>query len=82
MKTKMNRTWTSLLTASLMSLTINAHAATLLVGSYTDGASQGIYRYGSMSATATSTPRPSRWSRRQPFMAGAVGRPAPAVRGQ
>ncbi|ABY97458.1 lactonase family protein [Pseudomonas sp. SbB1] len=45
MKTKMNRTWTSLLTASLMSLTINAHAATLLVGSYTDGASQGIYRY-------------------------------------
>lgn len=41
----MNRTWTSLLTASLMSLTIPAHAATLLVGSYTDGASQGIYRY-------------------------------------
>ncbi|MBK4996908.1 lactonase family protein [Pseudomonas sp. S37] len=41
----MNRTWTSLLTASLMSLTIHAHAATLLVGSYTDGASQGIYRY-------------------------------------
>ena len=45
MKTKMNRIWTSLLTASLMSLTFNAHAATLLVGSYTDGASQGIYRY-------------------------------------
>lgn len=43
--TKMNRIWTSLLTASLMSLTIHAHAATLLVGSYTDGASQGIYRY-------------------------------------
>jgi len=41
----MNRIWTSLLTASLMSLTINSHAATLLVGSYTDGASQGIYRY-------------------------------------
>ncbi|MFK0094598.1 lactonase family protein [Pseudomonas sp. NPDC090592] len=41
----MNRTWTSLLTASLMSLTMHAHAATLLVGSYTDGASQGIYRY-------------------------------------
>ncbi|MFJ4385738.1 lactonase family protein [Pseudomonas sp. NPDC089408] len=41
----MNRTWTSLLAASLMSLTIHAHAATLLVGSYTDGASQGIYRY-------------------------------------
>ena len=45
MMTKMNRTWTSLLTASLMSLTISAQAATLLVGSYTDGASQGIYRY-------------------------------------
>ncbi len=45
MMTKMNRTWTSLLIASLMSLTISAHAATLLVGSYTDGASQGIYRY-------------------------------------
>ncbi len=41
----MNRTWTSLLTASLMSLTITANAATLLVGSYTDGQSQGIYRY-------------------------------------
>jgi len=41
----MNRIWTSLLTASLMSLTITAHAATLLVGSYTDGQSQGIYRY-------------------------------------
>jgi len=43
--TKMNRIWTSLLTASLMSLTINTYAATLLVGSYTEGASQGIYRY-------------------------------------
>jgi 6-phosphogluconolactonase (cycloisomerase 2 family) len=42
MKPKMNRTWTTLLTASL---TIPSHAATLLVGSYTDGASQGIYRY-------------------------------------
>lgn len=42
---KMNRIWTSLLTASLMSMTLHAHAATLLVGSYTDGASQGIYRY-------------------------------------
>lgn len=46
MKKTMNRTWTSLLTASLMTLAINAHAATLLVGSYTDGGSQGIYRYG------------------------------------
>ncbi|WP_178082398.1 lactonase family protein [Pseudomonas sp. AFG_SD02_1510_Pfu_092] len=41
----MKRIWTSLLSASLMSLTIQGHAATLLVGSYTDGASQGIYRY-------------------------------------
>ena len=41
----MKRIWTSLLTASLMSLTFNANAATLLVGSYTEGASQGIYRY-------------------------------------
>ncbi len=41
----MNRKWKSLLTASLMTLAIDAHAATLLVGSYTDGASQGIYRY-------------------------------------
>lgn len=46
MKKTMNRTWTSLLTASLMTLALNAHAATLLVGSYTDGGSQGIYRYG------------------------------------
>ncbi|MBF8707646.1 lactonase family protein [Pseudomonas putida] len=45
MMMKMNRIWTSLLTASLMSMTLHAHAATLLVGSYTDGASQGIYRY-------------------------------------
>ncbi|MDF9618859.1 lactonase family protein [Pseudomonas entomophila] len=41
----MNRKWTRLLTASLMTLMIDAHAATLLVGSYTDGGSQGIYRY-------------------------------------
>lgn len=38
--------WKSLLAASLMGLTLNGHAAVLLVGSYTDGASQGIYRYG------------------------------------
>lgn len=38
-------TWTSLLTASLMTLMADTHAATLLVGSYTDGQSQGIYRY-------------------------------------
>jgi 6-phosphogluconolactonase (cycloisomerase 2 family) len=41
----MKRTWTHLLTASLMTLTLNAQADELLVGSYTDGASQGIYRY-------------------------------------
>ncbi|MCG8294065.1 lactonase family protein [Pseudomonas entomophila] len=41
----MNRKWTRLLTASLMTLTLDAQAATLLVGSYTDGESQGIYRY-------------------------------------
>ncbi|AVD84144.1 lactonase family protein [Pseudomonas sp. SWI6] len=45
MKTKMNRTWKSLLVASCMSVLIDAHAETLLVGSYTDGVSQGIYRY-------------------------------------
>ncbi|WDY60634.1 lactonase family protein [Pseudomonas sp. PSKL.D1] len=54
----MNRTWTSLLTASLMTLTINAHAATLLVGSYTDGASQGIYRYAFDSDSGRIDPSP------------------------
>ncbi len=54
----MNRTWTSLLTASLMSLTIQAHAATLLVGSYTDGASQGIYRYQFDDKTGHIAPTP------------------------
>lgn len=41
----MKLTSKSLLTASLMSLSIHTQAATLLVGSYTEGASQGIYRY-------------------------------------
>lgn len=36
---------TTLLSASLMTLTMTAHAETLLVGSYTDGQSLGIYRY-------------------------------------
>ncbi|WP_205524555.1 lactonase family protein [Pseudomonas putida] len=54
----MNRIWTSLLTASLMSLTITAHAATLLVGSYTDGQSQGIYRYAFDSRTGQIDPAP------------------------
>ncbi|MBV4492393.1 lactonase family protein [Pseudomonas oryzicola] len=54
----MNRIWTSLLAASLMSLSLNAHAATLLVGSYTDGASQGIYRYRFDSKTGHIDPTP------------------------
>ncbi len=39
------KTWKSLLIASLMGLTFTAQAGVLLVGSYTDGTSQGIYRY-------------------------------------
>ncbi len=54
----MNRIWTNLLTASLMSLTMTAHAATLLVGSYTDGASQGIYRYAFDSKAGHIDPAP------------------------
>jgi len=54
----MNRTWTSLLTASLMTLTLNTQAATLLVGSYTDGASQGIYRYAFDSEAGRINPEP------------------------
>jgi len=54
----MNRTWTSLLTASLMTLTLTTQAATLLVGSYTDGASQGIYRYQFDSKTGHIDPTP------------------------
>ncbi|MFJ3073321.1 lactonase family protein [Pseudomonas sp. NPDC087029] len=54
----MNRIWTSLLTASLMSLTLTANAATLLVGSYTDGASQGIYRYAFDSKSGHIDPAP------------------------
>ncbi|MGR6453757.1 lactonase family protein [Pseudomonas plecoglossicida] len=54
----MNRIWTSLLTASLMSLTLTTHAATLLVGSYTDGASQGIYRYAFDSKSGQIAPKP------------------------
>jgi len=41
-----------------MSLTITAHAATLLVGSYTDGQSQGIYRYSFDSKTGQIGPTP------------------------
>ncbi|MGF6393553.1 lactonase family protein [Pseudomonas plecoglossicida] len=54
----MNRMWTSLLTASLMSLTLTTHAATLLVGSYTDGTSQGIYRYAFDSKSGKIAPKP------------------------
>ncbi|MFJ4344011.1 lactonase family protein [Pseudomonas sp. NPDC089401] len=54
----MNRIWTSLLTASLMSLAISAPAATLLVGSYTDGQSQGIYRYRFDDKTGQIDPTP------------------------
>ncbi len=54
----MNRTWKSLLSASLMTLMIDAHAATLLVGSYTDGQSQGIYRYQFDSKTGHIDPKP------------------------
>ncbi|WP_449434076.1 lactonase family protein [Pseudomonas putida] len=54
----MNRTWTRLLTASLMSLMVDAHAATLLVGSYTDGDSQGIYRYHFDSQSGRIDPAP------------------------
>ena len=42
---KMSLNWKPLLITSLMSLATHTQAATLLVGSYTDGASQGIYRY-------------------------------------
>ncbi|WP_312936909.1 lactonase family protein [Pseudomonas sp.] len=41
----MNRIYIHLLSTGLMSLTLHSHAATLLVGSYTDGDSHGIYRY-------------------------------------
>ncbi len=41
----MNRKWTHLLSASLMAFSVNAQAATLLVGGYTDNGSEGIYRY-------------------------------------
>ena len=41
----MNYLLKTMVTASLMSLTLEANAAALLVGSYTQGSSQGIYRY-------------------------------------
>jgi len=41
----MKRQLTSLLIASAMSVFATAHGAQLLVGSYTDGASEGLYRY-------------------------------------
>lgn len=54
----MNRKWTRLLTASLMALSVNAQAATLLVGSYTDGGSEGIYRYDFDSRTGQIDAKP------------------------
>ncbi|MDN7142908.1 lactonase family protein [Pseudomonas sp. JQ170] len=41
----MKRQLTTLLIASAMSVCATAHSAQLLVGSYTDGASEGLYRY-------------------------------------
>ncbi|MBH3427290.1 lactonase family protein [Pseudomonas alkylphenolica] len=41
----MKRQLTTLLIASAMSVFATAHGAQLLVGSYTDGASEGLYRY-------------------------------------
>lgn len=41
----MNSKWTRLLTAGLITLSVETQAAALLVGSYTDGGSEGIYRY-------------------------------------
>ncbi|MCO7516033.1 lactonase family protein [Pseudomonas guariconensis] len=54
----MKRTWKHLLSASLMGLAIDAHAATLLVGSYTEGASQGIYRYAFDTRSGRIEPKP------------------------
>ncbi|WP_460418532.1 lactonase family protein [Pseudomonas sp. microsymbiont 2] len=54
----MNRKWTRLLTASLMALSVNAQAATLLVGSYTDSGSEGIYRYDFDSRTGQIDAKP------------------------
>lgn len=54
----MNRTWKTLLTASLMPMVLNAQAATLLVGSYTDSPSKGIYRYAFDTTTGRITPAP------------------------
>lgn len=53
------KTWKSLLIASLMGLTFTAQAGVLLVGSYTDGTSQGIYRYSfdTRSGQIDATPR-------------------------
>lgn len=53
------KTWKSLLIASLMGLTFTAQAGVLLVGSYTDGTSQGIYRYSfdTRSGHIDATPR-------------------------
>lgn len=54
----MTRLLTILLTASTMLLTASAHSHQLLLGSYTDGASEGLYRYrfDSISGRLDATP--------------------------
>lgn len=55
----MKSKWTCLLSAGLIALSLETQAATLLVGSYTDGGSEGIYRYDFNSRTGQidATPR-------------------------
>ncbi len=48
---KMNRTLMTFLTVSLMSLNLQANAATLVVGGYTQGKNEGLYRYAFDSRT-------------------------------
>ncbi|MBJ9977727.1 lactonase family protein [Pseudomonas sp. S75] len=54
----MNRTFKRLLIVSLMGLGASAQAATLLVGTYTDGASKGLYRYAFDTSTGQIDKRP------------------------
>jgi 6-phosphogluconolactonase (cycloisomerase 2 family) len=59
MKKTMKSKWTCLLSAGLIALSLETQAATLLMGSYTDGGSEGIYRYDFNSRTGQidATPR-------------------------
>lgn len=54
---KMNRTLMTFLTVSLMSLNLQANAATLLVGGYTQGTNEGLYRYAFDSRTGLIDPQ-------------------------